>query len=151
MASEHVQQFAVVGAFPSLEAARDFLIEFEKRLSRATVCRRAFRHYPKFEQGYWFDWVLLTGDLDAARQQIRDCFGTAWVDIGGGDIVWNAPDRDTVAVPFWAILYEADQISPEEARRLNPGPEFESSKGFISVSTSGELRGIYGGKGKGEG
>ena len=146
MASEHVQQLAAVGEFPSLEAARDFLMGFEKQLSNVTICRRAFRHYSKVEQGYWFDWVLLTGDLESARRQIRDCFGTNWVDVGGVDLVWNAPDRERIAVPFWAILYEPDQISPEAARQLNPGPEFESSKGFISVSTSGELRGIYGGK-----
>lgn len=141
MADKSVQMFDVVADFDSLKAARAFIDEFESKLEFATICRCVFREYPKFENAYRFNWIILVDDWQEARKSLKKLFGDNWVDAGGGDIVWNASDG--VRTPFWAIIFAPDIFSEADARSMERGPVFETAQGFISVSPSGEITGIY--------
>ncbi len=141
MADKSVHMFDVVAEFNSLKDARTFIDEFESKLEFATICRCVFREYPKFEKAYRINWVILVDDWQEARKSLKKLFGENWADAGGGDIVWNA--RDGSRTPFWAIIFAPNIFSEKEARSMERGPVFETAQGFISVSTSGEITGIY--------
>jgi hypothetical protein len=136
------QQLSVVANFLNVEEAWDFFNRFESNFSCARICSRTFRPYPKFKYSYWFDWVLVVEDINAARDEIRNCFGDNWI-ISGGEEIWNAENKQELLVPFWAILSEPNSMSLQEADLLNPEPQMQQSEAFVSVSTRGEITGDY--------
>jgi hypothetical protein len=143
MRQEYVQNLAVVADFLTIEEAWSFLREFGSNFSFAEICSQKFHVYPKFESAYWFDWVLIVEDIATARTKIKDCFGHDWIE-SGSDEIWNAEDKTKLSVPTWANLYEPNScISVDEARQLDPQPQLEPTQAFFSVSTIGNMTGIY--------
>jgi hypothetical protein len=138
----NTQNLAVVADFLTIEGSWSFLTSFEENFSFASICSRTFRPYPKFKYAYWFDWVFVVEDLNVARDKIRDCFGAGWIE-SGDDEIWNAANREELSVPRWANLSQANLITVDEARQLNPEPQLEQGNTFISVSTKGQITGIY--------
>ena len=136
------QELAIVANFLTVEEAWSFLTDFEINLSFATICRRTFRSYPKFEYGYWFDWILIIEDLHAGRKEIENCFGNGWIE-SGDDEIWNAQNKQELSVPIWAILSAPNSIDIDEARQLNSKPQLEHGSDFISISTKGQITGTY--------
>ncbi len=138
----NTQNLAVVADFITIEEAGNFLTNFEKKFSFASICSRTFRPYSKFKYAYWFDWVFVVEDLNIARDKIRNCFGTGWIE-SGDDEIWNAANREELSVPLWANLSQSNSITVDEARQLNPEPQLDRDNAFISVSTKGQITGIY--------
>jgi hypothetical protein len=138
----NTQQLAVVANFLTIQEAWDFLANFEGNFSCASICSRTFKSYPKFEYGYWFDWVLIIEDINAGRHEIRNCFGSGWIE-SSDDEIWNANNKQELSVPIWAKLSAPNLINVEEASQLNPEPRMEQAKAFISVSTKGIITGRY--------
>jgi hypothetical protein len=136
------QSLSVVANFITIEEAWCFLTNFENNLSFITFCSPTFRAYPKFEYAYWFDWVLVVEDLNIARTKIKNYFGNGWID-SGDDEIWNAENRQGVSVPIWAILSAPNLITVDEALKLNSEPQMQQGNTFISVSTKGQITGIY--------
>jgi hypothetical protein len=138
----NTQALAVIANFLTIEEAWDFLTNFEKNFSFASICSREFRAYPKFDYGYWFDWVLVVEDIDVDRQKIRNCFGNSWIE-SGDDEIWNTENKQELSVPLWAMLSAPNLMNVDEAHQLNSEPQMEQGSTFISVSTKGEITGIY--------
>lgn len=138
----NTQELSIVANFVTVKEAWLFLADFEMNLSFATICSRSFRPYAKFEYGYWFDWVLIIEDLDTGRKNIENCFGNGWIE-SGEDKIWNAQNKQELSVPIWAILSAPNEIDIDEARQLNPKPQLEQGINFMSISTKGQVTGIY--------
>jgi hypothetical protein len=138
----NTQNLAIVANFLTIEQAWYFLTDFGKNFSFASTCSQTFRPYPKFEYAYWFDWILVVEDLNVAREAIKNCFGSGWIE-SGDDEIWNAADKQELSVPIWVNLLQPNLISVDEARQLNPKPQMEQGSTFISISTKGELTCIY--------
>ena len=138
----NTQNLAVVADLLTIEEAWNFLANFEESFSFASICSRTFRPYPKFEYAYWFDWIFVIEDLDVGRNKIKNCFGNGWIE-SGEDEIWNADNRQELAVPFWAKLSPPNSIDVDEARQVDPKPQLERGNTFMSVSTKGQITGIY--------
>jgi hypothetical protein len=138
----NIQQLSVVANFSSIKEAENFLANFEQNLLLGSVCSKTFRSYPKFKYAYWFDWVLVVEDINAARNEIRNYFGSGWIE-SGDDEIWNVENKQEFLVPFWANLSAPNSMSIKEALHLNPEPQMEEEKSFISISTKGKITGVY--------
>jgi hypothetical protein len=138
----NTQNLAVVADLLTIEEAWNFLTNFEESFSFASICSRTFRPYHKFEYAYWFDWIFVIEDLTVGRHKIRNCFGNGWLE-SGEDWIWNAENRRELAVPLWAKLSPLNSIDVDEARQLDPKPQLETGSTFMSVSTKGQITGIY--------
>jgi hypothetical protein len=136
------QSLSVVANFVTIEEAWYFLTNFNKNLSFVRFGSSTLRAYPKFEYAYWFDWVLVVEDLNIARNKIKNYFGNDWIE-SGDDEIWNAENRRRVSVPIWAILSAPNLITVDEAIKLNPEPQMQHGNIFISISTQGQITGIY--------
>ncbi len=136
------QELFVVATFVNVEDAWDFTARFERNFSFASICSQTFRAYSKFDYGYWFDWVLIVEDINTARNKIRNCFGTGWIELGDAEI-WNAENKYELSVPIWAKLSTSNSIELDEARQLDPQPQMDRGESFISVSTTGKITGVY--------
>ncbi|WP_295615867.1 hypothetical protein [Chamaesiphon sp. GL140_3_metabinner_50] len=136
------QQLSVVANFLCIKEAENFLTSFERNFLLASICSRTFRSYPKFKYAYWFDWVLIVEDINAARNEIKNYFGSGWIE-SGDDEIWNAENKQEFLVPFWAKLSAPNFMSIEEALHLNPEPQRGEEGAFVSISTQGKVTGVY--------
>jgi hypothetical protein len=138
----NTQQLAVVANFLTIQEAWEFLTDFEKNFSFASICSRTFKSYSKFEYGYWFDWVLIIEDINAGRHKIRNCFGSSWIE-SGDDEIWNANNKEELSIPIWVKLSAPNLINVEEASQLNLEPRMEQAEASIGVSNKGIITGRY--------